>query len=312
MDRLVVSNPQLLASAVDTLSRRQKALDSKWFYDVRGSELFEDITVLPEYYPTRTEVQILRAHAEHLAALVTDNTALVELGSGASVKTRILLDAFDQLAVYVPLDISGSFLRSAAASLQSDFPNLDITPVVADFMANLPVPEEIATRDLVVFFPGSTIGNLTQISAGTLLKRIRSMGRVRALILGADLVKSPDTLTAAYDDAAGVTAAFNRNLLYRLNREVGATFRPDAFDHQARWNTEQSRIEMHLVSRAEQSVGIGTHHFEFAKGESIHTENSHKYTRESLGVLADLGGWNVSDHLTDERGRFSVNVLTPK
>lgn len=312
MDKLVVTNPLLLASAITTLSRPQKALESKWFYDARGSELFEAITALPEYYPTRTEIKILRSNAHRMASLIPDESALVELGSGASIKTRILLSAFTKLAAYVPLDISETFLRDTAASLRIDFPMFAITPVVADFMIDFRMPEDIGARDLIVFFPGSTIGNLTHTDAVALLKRIRALDGVKAMILGADLVKNPDTLIAAYDDASGVTAAFNRNLLHRLNREVGATFRPKEFDHQARWNADESRIEMHLSSRVAQTVSIASHYFEFESGESIHSENSHKYTREKLMELANRAGWDLTDHITDEAEYFSVNVLVPQ
>lgn len=312
MDKPVIINPLLLASAVTTLSRPQKALESKWFYDARGSKLFEAITRLPEYYPTRTEIQVLQANADRLASLLPDDSVLVELGSGASVKTRILLNAFTRLAAYVPLDISASFLQLTAASLRIDYPRLPIIPMVADFMAELKVPEEIGKRDLIVFFPGSTIGNLNNNDAIALLKRIRALDRVTAMVLGADLVKDTSTLIAAYDDASGTTAAFNRNILSRLNREVGATFRPDEFNHLARWNAQEARIEMHLLSRRTQSVSIGSYEFEFDSGETIHSENSHKYTYDRLKRLVSSAGWHLSEHMTDDAEFFSVNLLIPQ
>lgn len=311
MDTVIETNRELLISARKTLSQSQKTLESKWFYDVRGSELFEEITELDEYYPTRSEIGILRKSAESLANIVPSGAAMVELGSGASVKTRILLDAFEELHTYAPLDISGEFLQDVAAKLQGDYPHLNITPLVADFMSEIALPEELNNRDLIVFFPGSSIGNLTQHEAIALLHRVRSIGRVKALILGADLIKAPDVLVAAYDDAAGVTAEFNRNLLYRLNKEAGGTFDTDAFIHQARWNPMQSRIEMHLVSQKEQTASLGAHEFTFREGESIHTENSHKYSRDMLSILAEAAGWTMTEFVTDADDRFSVSVLVP-
>lgn len=315
MDKPLISNQALASSAVATLTRRQKALDSKWFYDTRGSELFEAITVLPEYYPTRTEIDILRKNAAALAAHVPDDGAIVELGSGSNVKIRILLDAAQNLALYTPMDISSEFLHDMAADLQPDYPHIRIVPVAADFMAPISLPGEIASREKVVFFPGSTIGNLSQFDAMSLLSRIADMGhnggRIGALILGADLVKDPSVLVPAYDDAAGVTAAFNINLLIRLNNEAGATFDPETFRHEARWNASASRIEMHLVSNINQTVMVGGHSFDFRAGESIHTENSHKYTRETLSLMAQGAGWAVDKFLTDDAGMFSVSVLKP-
>lgn len=311
MDKPTIDNIALLRSATASLSASPKTLESKWFYDAQGSDLFEQITALPEYYPTRTEISILRAQARTLSEMVPDGAALIEIGSGASVKTRLLLEEMPQLSAYAPLDISADFLGEVAKSLRVDYPTLSIHPIFADFMNDLSLPDIFAGRDLVLFFPGSTIGNLTPDQAVDLLGRLRKLGRVSALILGADLVKDPDTLIAAYDDAAGVTAAFNRNLLARLNREAGATFEPEAFAHEARWNAEAARIEMHLVSLRNQTVSLGARDFDFAMGESIHTENSHKYTRASLTELGAQAGWQLTHWLTDADAAFSVSVLRP-
>lgn len=311
MDKSVVENDDLLQSALQSLQLPQKRLDSKWFYDHAGSELFEEITALPEYYPTRTETAILRDNVARLATYVPDSGALFELGSGASVKTRILLDHFSHLAAYLPSDISADFLGDVARGLSADYPELDVVPVVADFMGTMPMPAAYADMPKAVFFPGSTIGNLESEGAVELLARIRMMPGVQAFILGADLVKDRDTLIAAYDDAQGVTAAFNLNVLKRLNNECGANFDLGAFRHEARWNDTLARIEMHLVSTADQLVDIGGVSIPFTAGETIHTENSHKYTRDRLAAMAARGGWQLAEFITDDAQRFSVSVLVP-
>ncbi|MSU89041.1 L-histidine N(alpha)-methyltransferase [Rhodobacteraceae bacterium 2CG4] len=312
MDAPLIRDRALYAAALDGLTARPKRMEAKWFYDARGSALFEQITRLPEYYPTRTEIAILRAEAGRIAALVPDGAALVEPGAGASVKTRILLDRLaGRLAGYVPLDISGGFLNQVAEGLRTDYPALPIRPVVADFMAELPVPDDLRPAPKVVFFPGSTIGNLSQQQAVALLRRARALPHVARMFLGLDLVKDPDTLVAAYDDAAGVTAAFNRNLLARLNRDAGGGFDPDSFAHQARWVPDKARIEMHLVSARAQEVPLGHETICFARGESIHTENCHKYTPERLEALIRPAGWRLGPLLTDRDRQFAVAVLEP-
>ncbi|WP_316013306.1 L-histidine N(alpha)-methyltransferase [Roseobacter sp. HKCCA0434] len=311
MDKLLIDDPALHASALAGLTASPKTLEAKWFYDAAGSALFERITELPEYYPTRTEAAILRAGTDRLAAAVPDDAALVELGSGASVKTRILLDRLDHLAAYVPIDISATFLAQVAEGLRAAYPALPILPVTGDFMSPVTLPPRIADRPKVAFFPGSTIGNLEPADATALLARIRDWPGIARFILGVDLVKDPATLTAAYDDAAGVTAAFNLNLLHRLNREAGADFDPDGFAHEARWNADAARIEMHLVSRHAQTVRLGDTEIAFAAGESIHTENSHKYTRDSLAGLAGVAGWRIADWMTDPDDLFAVSILEP-
>ncbi len=290
LDKPDVTNGELLASAVAGLSAVPKTLEAKWFYDAEGSRLFEEITRLPEYYPTRAERAILEAETATLAATIPDGGALVELGSGASAKTRILLDAAPQLGAYVPVDISAEFLEETARALASDYPHVPVLPVVADFTSAVTLPRALVKMPKVAFFPGSTIGNLYAAAAVALLAGVRAWPGVEAFILGADLVKSPDVMISAYDDAAGVTAAFNLNLLARLDREIGANFDSAAFRHEARWNAAESRIEMHLVSLRDQTVEIGQTEIRFAKGESVHTENSRKYTAESITNMARSAG----------------------
>ena len=311
LDKPIVTNGALRASTVAGLSAAPKTLEAKWFYDAEGSRLFEEITRLPEYYPTRTETAILEAEAATLAATIPDGGALVELGSGASVKTRILLDAAPHLGAYVPVDISAEFLDETARVLAVDYPRFRVLPVVADFTRAVTLPVALAALPKVAFFPGSTIGNLDAAAAVGLLEGARAWPGVEAFILGVDLVKSPEILIPAYDDAAGVTAAFNLNLLARLNREIGAGFDTDAFRHEARWNASESRIEMHLVSLRDQTVEIGLTEIRFARGESIHTENSRKYTAESIADIACSAGWRVDRFLTDARRLFAVAILRP-
>ena len=311
MDVQTIRNQDFFDHVLSGLSQTQKRIDSKWFYDEAGSQLFEEITRLPEYYPTRTEVAILSAQSGRIANFVHANGALMELGSGASKKTRILLDALPNLAAYVPMDISQSFLMTTAEILRADYPALPISPQVADFMQPLDIPVDVADMPKTAFFPGSTLGNLDLDQARDLLARVRAVDRVDGFILGVDLVKDPETLVRAYDDAAGVTAAFNLNLLKRMNMEIAAGFDLDAFRHEARWNAAQSRIEMHLVSLKEQDVSVKDVWFHFKKGETIHTENSHKYTSAMIEELASASGWAVSEMLTDDKEWFGVFLLTP-
>jgi dimethylhistidine N-methyltransferase len=310
MDGTITRSRELTRAALDGLTRRPKGLSPKWFYDARGSELFERITELPEYYPTRTERSILAARLPDIARHVPDGAVLVELGSGASVKTRLLLDGLPGLSGYVPVDISEQFLLDTAARLGADYPALRITPVIADFMAPVALPD-LGGRPVVGFFPGSTLGNLSPEAATALLSRLRSWPGHASLILGLDLVKGADILEAAYDDAEGVTAAFNLNLLTRLNRETGADFDLDTFRHRAVWNAPDARVEMHLESLHAQEIQIADRVISFAAGETIHTENSHKFTLESLSAMAGAAGWDVAEMLTDPDALFAVAVLTP-
>ena len=301
----------LVASAHATLARPQKALEAKWFYDSAGSDLFEQITELPEYYPTRTELGILQDRVAQLAAGVPAGTALVELGSGASTKTRILLDHIPAISRYIAVDISAAFLADVAARVAQDYPHLDVTPVAADFLELLDFPDHVRAQPKVAFFPGSTIGNLEADEAVGLMAQVRQWPGIRGFVLGVDLVKDTNRLIAAYDDAQGVTAAFNRNILHRLNREAAANFDVTAFDHAARWNAKAARIEMHLVARTAQSFVVDGRTFHMNAGDSIHTESSHKYTRDRIVDMAGQAGWHLDQFHTDPARDFGVCFLRP-
>lgn len=304
-------NSELLEDAIAGLTAPQKHLSPKWFYDHRGSELFEQITELPEYYPTRTEAAILHANADLLAGIVPDGGALVELGSGASVKTRTLLDAGGHFARYVPIDISEDFLLATAHDLRARYPRLDIHPVVGDFTGPIDLPHALDGTPKVGFFPGSTIGNLDPSDAVALLARMHDWDGACGFILGADLVKPVPELIAAYDDAQGVTEQFNLNVLKRLNAEAHADFDLDAFAHEARWCEDSARIEMHLVSAQHQVVSLSDQQIVFDAGETIHTESCRKYTPDTLSNMARQAGWSIQTMLTDDRDRFAVAVLRP-
>lgn len=294
------------ADVLAGLAEEQKAIPARWFYDDAGSRLFEDITQLPEYYPTRAETEILRARGEEFARLIGPGRAVVEFGSGSSVKTPLLLSAIAPSA-YVPLDISGDFLRAAAADLAAKFPGLPVWPVEADFMRRVELPGEVEGLPKLGFFPGSTIGNLVARTATDLLRSMRETLGVGALLLiGMDLIKDEDVLVSAYDDAAGVTAKFNLNLLHRINRELAGDIPVDAFAHEARWNDTYARIEMHLVARQDVSFSVSGQSFAMAAGESIHTENSHKFTRRTANMLLAAGGWEPRARWTDSEKRFSL------
>src|SRR5262252_11029127 len=284
------------------LSARPKWLWAKHFYDDRGSELFEQITTLPEYYPTRTELGILEKRAAEIARFIPTGAALIEFGSGSTVKARILLRAA-AVGAYVPVDISAGFLNSEAARLRRDLPHLRIVPVAADFTKPFELPAAIRSRARVGFFPGSTIGNFEPSQAAEFLRHAaRLLGAGAHFIVGIDLVKDERVLEAAYDDAAGVTAAFNLNLLRRINRELGADFDLDRFRHKALYNRAQHRIEMHLESLAAQNVVLCDRTIAFAAGETIHTESSYKYTVESFQMLAAQAGWSPAAVWTDPKG----------
>ncbi len=298
------------ADVLGGLSRSRKRLPAKYFYDTAGSQLFDAITELPEYYPTRTELCILRTWAREMAQWCGPQCLLIELGAGSLSKVRLLLDQLDRPAGYVPIDVSGDHLRAAAAALSDDYPALDIAPVVADFTQPFALPSVPAARR-VVYFPGSTIGNFDPPEAAALLRRIaRLVGPGGGLLLGIDLRKEITVLEQAYNDVAGVTAAFNRNLLVRINREFGADFDPAAFRHVAFYDAERARIEMHLVSIAEQRVQVGDAVFEFRPGESIHTENSYKYDVAEFAGRAARCGLRLDATWTDARDYFAVLYLT--
>lgn len=296
-----------LADVLDGLSRPCKALPCKYFYDREGSALFDAICELEEYYPTRTETAILRRHAAGIAALAGPRTAVVELGSGSSVKVRLLLDALEAPAAYVPVDISREHLLAAAARLAADYPGLTVVPVAADYVQGFPLPPVAPPERTLAFFPGSTIGNFDPFDAAAFLGRLaRRLGRGGRLLVGVDLKKRREVLEAAYDDARGVTAAFNLNLLARINRELGGSFDLDGFAHRAFYDADLGRIEMHLVSCRAQTASVAGRRFRFAEGESIHTENSWKYTLPEFAQLAAGAGWTTVRSWTDEGALFGV------
>ena len=294
------------------LSQTQKTLPCQYFYDEAGSELFEQITELPEYYPTRTETAILNAHASEIAEALGESALLVEYGAGASTKTRILLSALKSPAGYVPIDVSEAFLLQTAYVLRVDYPNLPVHPVVGDFMIRFGLPNESEGHP-VGFFPGSTIGNLSDEDILRFMSSARDLlGEASQFVIGVDLRKDETILVPAYDDAAGVTAKFNLNLLARINRELGADFDLSAFAHRSIWNDAESRIEMHLVSQRAQQVQIGGETILFQSGESIHTENSRKFSIDSLTPLFEQTGWNLNKTWLDERHYFAVLLLSAK
>ncbi|MGQ3102051.1 MAG: L-histidine N(alpha)-methyltransferase [Sphingopyxis solisilvae] len=273
------------------LAQAQKAIPARWFYDATGSALFEDITALPEYYPTRSETDLLTRHAADIAAAVGPDRAVVELGSGSSTKTPLLLGAIAP-AAYVPVDISGDFLRDSAAALAARFPGLPIYPVEADFTQRVAMPREICPLPKLGFFPGSTIGNMVARTAIDLLRNWReALGEESLLLIGIDRIKDIAVLTRAYDDPAGVTAAFNLNLLERINRELGGDIPVDNFAHRAIWNDVHARIEMHLVAACDMDFTVDGRDYHMAAGETIHSENSHKYGPRDANLLLRASGW---------------------
>jgi L-histidine N-alpha-methyltransferase len=303
-----------LADVRESLARTPRELSPKYFYDERGSRLFEEITRLPEYYLTRAEREILDAHADELVNAV-DARTLVELGAGSAEKTRLLLRAMRRrpgIVTYVPIDVSEEFLDETRDALEQEDDCLVVLPVVADIGQELPVPRTM-TRPVLFAFLGSTIGNFASSEAIDLLRRVRSqMGPRDRLLLGTDLRKDADILNAAYNDSAGITAEFNRNMLRVLNDTVGADFVPERFAHRAFYNEEESRIEMHLVSMGSQIVNVpGLPRITLSDGESIRTELSHKYDRESVDALAGAARLRVASWLTDSRGRFALSLLEP-
>ena len=291
------------------LAQRPHAISPKYFYDAEGSHLFDRICELPEYYPTRTELAILQRCAPEIAQLAGPDAEIVEFGAGSLRKVRLLLQAFERPARYLPIDISGEHLATAATLLRAEFPQLDVQPVVADYTLGLGLPHAAGPGRRIGFFPGSTIGNFTPEEAQAFLEHAAESLRGGALLLGADLVKDPNLLHAAYNDAQGVTAAFNLNLLARANRELGARFVPDQFAHYAFYNAPLQRIEMHLVSRQKQAVTVGGQRFELDEGESIHTENSYKFTVDGLRALARRAGFRPGPVWTDPQRLFSVHWL---
>ena len=296
-------------TVIDDLSQSPKRLSPKYFYDATGSELFEAITRLPEYYPTRTELSILRERGDEIAAIMPAHAALVEFGAGATTKVRLLLNHCS-FADYVPVDISGDFLRAQANGLRRDFPSLGIHPVAADFSTPFALPDAITRLPKVGFFPGSTIGNFEPYEANNFLTSAREiLGQGALMIIGVDLEKDERILCSAYNDKTGVTARFNLNILVRINRELGANFDLSAFAHRAIYNRERHRIEMHLISRKSQTVRMLGASFSFRTGETIHTENSYKYSLDRFAGLARGAGWRIRETWTDDAKVFSVHAL---
>ncbi len=300
------------ADVISGLSAPHKHLPPKYFYDAAGSRLFTEICGTDEYYVTRSESILLRNVAAEVAAGVPSGATLVEFGSGESAKTRLLLDAAPQFSVYVPIDISANALYEASGRLSQDYPRLTVAPVVADFTGHFRLPTAAAGRPRIGFFPGSTIGNFDGDDAVRFLRSARQVLGVHAtLLVGVDLIKDAATLTAAYDDSRGLTARFNKNLLTRINRELGGDFDTGAFDHLAAWNAAHNRIEMYLVSRKDQIVNAAGHTFAFKRGERLHTENSHKFTVAMFARLAAEAGWSANKTWISDAPQVGLIRLEP-
>jgi L-histidine Nalpha-methyltransferase len=305
---------ELTSGVLAGLKKTPKELSPMWFYDEIGSSLFDSICDLPEYYITRTELGIMHDHAAEMAERIGPRAALIELGSGTSVKTRLLLDHLESLAAYVPIDISREHLLDSAGELARDYPELSIVPVCTNFTQSLRLPIQVVrARRRIVYFPGSTLGNFEEHEAQRLLRMMRAMvGSSGAVLIGIDLKKNPQTLERAYDDSSGLTAAFNLNALRHLNHELGANFDLHAFEHCALWVEDKSRIEMHLVSKRDQVVMIGDETIEIARGEHLRTEYCHKYTLESFDHLATSADLAATRVWLDPEKKFSVQFLEPR
>ncbi len=300
----------IAADALAGLSQKQKTLPAKLFYDDEGCRLFGEITRLPEYYVTRTERAVLAQAAMELAPDMPVGGALVEYGASDETKAAILLEHMPHPSAYVPIDVAGGALQALTARMGDSHPGLAVLPLTADFLAPLALPPEIDGKPIVGFFPGSTIGNLDPAMARRFLSQVRAtLGAGATFLVGVDLRKDPSVLVPAYDDAQGVTAAFNRNLLVRLNREAGGDFDLAAFRHRAVWNDQDGRIEMHLESLRPQTAHVAGVTFSFAAGETIHTENSYKHTIEGFQALAASAGWRPEQVWADERSMFSLHLL---
>jgi dimethylhistidine N-methyltransferase len=300
-----------LADVLAGLSLERKALPPKYFYDEQGSLFFEAICEQPEYYPTRTELAMLREFGRDIAEHTGSDSSVVEFGTGSGRKTHLLLEALRPRS-YCAIDIAGDQLRAAAETLARAFPSVRVCAVCADYGAPLEIPvlDELAGTRRVIFFPGSTIGNLLREEALRFLERARGIaGRSGAMVIGVDLVKDPRLLDAAYNDVAGVTAAFNLNLLHRINRELGGDFDLTAYRHLAFYNPREQRVEMHLVSTCNQSVSVAGRSFHFDAGESVHTENSYKYTVDGFRSLARQAGFAPRECWVDRQGLFSIHLL---
>lgn len=300
------ADPAFREDVLAGLSAPIPAVPARWLYDRRGSELFDEITRLPDYYPTQTETALLKDILPDVATRISRGTAVVEFGAGSATKTPLLLDAI-RPAAYAPVDISGDYLRESAAEVAASFPDIAVEPVIADFARPFDLAPGIASLPKLGFFPGSTIGNFVPRTATDLLRSWRDLlGVGSQLLIGMDRVKPVERLIAAYDDPQGVTAAFNLNLLERINRELDADIPIDAFRHEARWNDILSRIEMHLVTTRDVRFTIDGRSFSFGRGSSIHTENSHKYELRGGRLLLLAGGWTPVAEWTDPAGDFAV------
>lgn len=295
-----------MRDVIEGLGAERKWLSCKYLYDARGAELFEEICELEEYYPTRAEIEIMRRHARAMASRLGPRAALIEPGSGAGVKTRLLLEALEEPAAYVPIDISGEQLERTALQLSREFPQLSVWPVHADFAADVKLPE-IDGKRRVVYFPGSTIGNFEPEAAAKFLRHLGEMaGEGGALLIGVDLKNDRAVLEAAYNDGRGVTAEFNRNLLRRINRELGGDFEPRGFAHRAVYDAARGRVEMRLVSRGNQRAKVGGREFAFSAGEWILTESCYKFAPAEFEALLLRGGWQARERWVDQEGRFAV------
>jgi dimethylhistidine N-methyltransferase len=306
----IADREEFARAALDGLSRTPRAIPAKFLYDARGSQLFDQICELPEYYPTRTETKILRACASEIAERAGPGRALIEYGSGSSVKSRLLLDALQNLSVYAPIDISREHLDATADKLRRDYPGLRVEPVCGDYMEIEALPDLVPTTGRLGFFPGSTIGNLTPEEARDFLRRARGLvGDDGAMVIGVDLRKDPALLHAAYNDSAGVTAAFSLNLLRRMNRELDATLDLAGFAHEAFYNEQEGRIEIYLRSLRSQTAMVAGWRFMFAQGERIHTEYSYKYDDRTFAALVDGTGFDIGRTWTDDDSLFAVHYL---
>jgi dimethylhistidine N-methyltransferase len=309
------SSATMRAEVVAGLSGRRKSLPCKYLYDDRGSKLFDDICELPEYYLTRTELQIMRDHVGDIAEVVGRGVVLVEYGSGSSLKTRVLLDHLKDVTGYVPIDISGESLLNASKALAAHYPRIRIEPVFADYTQPFRLPRipgaATAAQRVVAYFPGSTIGNFERVEAVAFLRGIRATcGSACGLLIGVDLKKEADDLNRAYNDSAGLTAEFNRNVLRHANRVIGSRLEPDAFDHYAFYSAAPGRVEMHLVSHRAHTADLGHGvYVHFDEGESIHTESCHKFTLDGFRALAEASGFRRASVWTDPRQWFSVQYF---
>jgi dimethylhistidine N-methyltransferase len=312
MEEITERNGDMLQDVLDGMRCTPKSLPSKYFYDERGSQLFDEITRLAEYYPTRTERKLMQDNVEEMGEYLGDQVILIEPGSGSSEKTRILLNAIESIKGYIPIDISKGYLKKVAKRLRKDYPELEVLPISVDYTRSFKLPELKVSGRRVVFFPGSTIGNFKPKTVHRFFEVISNIvGASGGVLIGVDLKKDVEVLEAAYNDSEGVTAEFNKNMLKHLNREIGAQFKPELMDHKAIWNEEEGRIEMRLYANESHSISVNGNVFEIEKGEFIHTENSHKYSLSEFEEL--VAPWfDVTKVWTDRNDYFSVQFLEPK